>query len=535
MSDAAPSLTQSAPWRALVRHAAELRANLPDHGRLADERPPGSDLTLQAGPLFLDYSRHLVDMRALQLLGALVDARDLPGWRARLFAGERINTSEDRAALHTALRDPSREPLFVDGEDVRAAVRGTLAKMREFSTALRAGRVRGATGAALRDVVCIGIGGSDLGPRMVWQALARPGQDGPRMRFVANLDHADLDEALDGLDPAQTLVIVASKSFGTEETLVNAQRARAWLTAALGAGADLRHMAAVTAHPETAAKLGYADDLVFRLWDWVGGRYSLWSAVGLPVALAYGMDTFDELLAGAHDMDEHFRNAEPLRNMPVLLALLGVWCRNFLDMESLAIAPYSHRLGLLPAYLQQLDMESNGKSVDRAGNPVDYATAPLIWGGPGTNTQHSYFQWLHQGTSVAPVDFIAAADAPRDVLAHFLAQGDGLLHGRPGAPVAGAQGNRATLVTALRAFAGNRPSSSIVLDALDARSVGALIALYEHKVFVQGVIWNINSFDQWGVELGKTLAKDYAAVLAPGAHGAVSPLAARLGRGLRPS
>ena len=499
-------LTESSAWRALAVHQKAASSLALSDLFARDPRRAGR-YALEAGPLFLDYSRHLITDETLALLIDLAKQQCVEEWRDKMFGGERINASENRAALHTALRDQSSAPLIVDGADVRPAIRATLEKMRSFSETLRRGEQRGATGKAISDVVCIGIGGSDAGPQLVCQALQGVPESAPRVHFIANLDQADFIRATAALDGESTVFIVSSKSFATQETLANARLASAWLLHFVSAGDAPKHLFAVTARQDAAAAFGIPTENCFALWDWVGGRFSVWSAVGLPIAIACGMDAFDDLLAGAHDMDCHFRAAPLRENMPVLLALLGIWQRNFCRIASHAVVAYSHRLGALTEYLQQLEMESNGKSVDRDGNAVDYATAPVVWGGTGTVAQHTFFQWLHQGTDQAALDLIAVAGprgAPGDqaMLAHFAAQGEGL-----------AFGAKAADADALRAFEGNRPSSSLVMRSLDARNLGALLALYEHKVFVQGATWNINSFDQWGVELGKSLAREWQAKL----------------------
>ena len=485
-------LTRSAAWQALAAHrnkiaATTLAALFEADGSRAKR------FSAEAGGILLDYSKHRIDAEAMRLLAALAAQARVPEWTARMFAGEAINSTENRAALHVALR----------AGDPVAEVRETLARMRRF--------VRGLHGEArIADVVNIGIGGSDLGPRMLTRALRRFRKDRPRLHFVSNIDPADLDATLGGLSPGKTLFIVASKTFSTAETLENAARARAWLEAGLGKSADLSaHFAAATANAAGAAAFGVAPGRVFPLWDWVGGRYSLWSAVGLPVALAAGMDAFEDLLSGARAMDAHFRT-EPLeRNLPVLLALLEIWYVNFFGAQTRAVIPYSEDLRDLPAYLQQLEMESNGKRVDRDGNEVDYDTAPVVWGAPGTPSQHSFHQLLHQGTRLIPVDFIVAGEANPSaaqaaLATNALAQAAALAFGNPapGAPH--------------RALPGNRPSSTLLLDRLAPRDLGGLIAMYEHKVFVEGVIWNLNSFDQWGVEHGKALARTLAPRLLEG-------------------
>ena len=505
-------LTESSAWRALTAHQKAV-SGLALTDLFARDPKRAGRYALEAGPLFLDYSRHLATDETLALLVDLAQQQRVAEWREKMFGGERINSSEDRAALHTALRDKSGEPLIVGDADVRPGIRATLAKMRSFSEALRRGEHRGATGKAVTDVVCIGIGGSDAGPRLVCQALQSVPVSAPRVHFVANLDQADFRRSTAALDGESTIFVVSSKSFATEETLANARLASAWLLRFVSGDDAPKHLFAVTARADAALAFGIPQENCFASWDWVGGRFSVWSAVGLPIAIACGMNAFEDLLGGAHEMDCHFRTAPLPENMPVVLALLGIWYRNFWHIASHAVVGYSHALGALTEYLQQLEMESNGKSIDRDGNAVDYATAPVLWGGTGTAAQHTFFQWLHQGTDKAALDLIAVAN-PRAtlaldqqaMLAHFAAQGEGLAFGAKSS-------DADALRKALRSFAGNRPSSSLVMGSLDARNLGALLALYEHKVFVQGVIWNINPFDQWGVELGKSLAREWQAKL----------------------
>ena len=420
-----------------------------------------------------------------------------------MFAGEHINASEDRAVLHVALR--SALQAFPDGNDVMPLVRKAKQGMRDFSDAVRGGRLLGHSGKPLRTVINIGIGGSDLGPRMVTQALWRHADAPQSVHFVANADPGDLAHVLTQAQPETTLFIVASKTFTTVETLGNAQLARAWLIKALGSEAAVKaHFAAVTANIAAAADFGIAPERCFPLWDWVGGRYSVWSSVGLPVAIAIGMDRFEQLLAGARAMDEHFLSAPLEANMPMLLALLGIWYANFFGAESHAVLPYAEALRELPAYLQQLEMESNGKGVDRDGQTVDYATVPVVWGAPGTNSQHAFHQMLHQGTHLVPCDFLVPVEGSGAAAENALAQAAALMAGK-------------AAVLPQRRFDGNRPSSTIMFKALDPNTLGQLLALYEHKVFVQGIIWNLNSFDQWGVELGKEIARTLAAQPAAGA------------------
>ena len=464
-----------------------------------------SRFSLKLGDLLLDYSKNRVTAETMSLLTDLARAADVEGWRRRMFAGERINSTEDRAALHVALRNRSGRPMAVDGVDAMPAVEAVLSRMRAFADALGDGVWKGATGAPISHIVNIGIGGSHLGPAMVVEALTPYHKPRLGVHFVSNVDGTHIAETLKDLEAATTLFIVASKTFTTVETVANARTARAWLAGALGEAAVGRHFAAVTAEAGAAADFGVEAKLVFELWDWVGGRTSLWSAAGLSIAVAVGMDRFEELLDGAHAMDEHFLSAPLEANMPVVLALLGVWYIDFFGAECHAVVPYDQYLRRLPAHLQQLDMESSGKSVTRDGAPAAHATGPVVFGAPGTDGQHAFFQLLHQGTRLIPADFIAAALSHNPVddhhallLANFFAQSAALM--------TGTSATEEARLASHKASAGNRPSNSILVRRFDARTLGMLIALYEHKVFVQGVIWGINSFDQWGVELGKKLA-----------------------------
>ncbi len=494
------SLTRSSAWKALQAHQAEIAPVLM---RELFAREPGraQKLSLEVGALLLDYSKHRVTDTTLALLIDLARQADVEAWRARMFAGEHLNASEDRAVLHVALR--SGLNTFPVGGDVMPLVRKARESMRAFSDAVRNQALLGHTGKPMRTVINIGIGGSDLGPRMLARALWRHADAPQSLCFVANADPDDLARALSQAQPETTLFIVTSKTFTTVETLGNANLARAWLANALGSEAAVKqHFVAVTANTEAASTFGIAPDRCFPLWDWVGGRYSVWSSVGLPVAIAIGMDRFDELLAGARAMDEHFLAAPLEANMPVLLALLGIWYANFFGAETHAVLPYADALRELPAYLQQLEMESNGKGVDRDGQPVDYATVPVIWGAPGTNSQHAFHQMLHQGTRLVPCDFLVPANTGA-AAENALAQAAALMAGKDAA-------------LPHRRFDGNRPSSTLMFKAIDPHTLGQLLALYEHKVFVQGIIWNLNSFDQWGVELGKNIARTVAAQPAGG-------------------
>lgn len=513
-----PSIEQTPIWQSLQRHWRDLSGtSLRD---LFDHDPHRfAHMHLEAAGLMLDYSKNRATQETLDLLLQLAEQADLTGWKRRLFAGEPINNTEHRAVLHVALRDRSGQPRRVDGQDVMPAVRQVLERMGRFCAQVRDGRWRGFTGLPIRDVVNIGIGGSNLGPLMVSEAL-RHYQDRPQVHFVSNVDGTHLLETLKPLDPATTLFIVASKTFTTQETLSNARAARDWTLAALGDPAAVaRHFVAVSTAADRVAEFGIDTANMFEFWDWVGGRYSLWSAIGLPIALAVGMERFVELLEGAHAMDRHFESAEPAHNMPVLLALLGIWYVNFGGAATQAILPYDQYLRYLPAYLQQADMESNGKGVTRDGLPVGYATGPVIWGEPGTDGQHAFFQLIHQGTQLIPADFLVAArslnelgDQHPKLLANCLAQTEALMRGKTEAEARAelaAAGLAPEAIDALaphKVFPGNRPSNTLMYPLLTPRTLGALIALYEHKIFVQGVIWNVNSYDQWGVELGKQLA-----------------------------
>ncbi|MCS7267946.1 MAG: glucose-6-phosphate isomerase [Geminicoccaceae bacterium] len=505
-------------WRALRTHAAE--AGTWSLRRLFAEDPRRFErFSLVFEDLLLDWSRQLVRPETMRLLSDLARAADLEGWRARMFAGEPVNTTENRAALHVALRHRGPEPILCRGKDVMPEVRGVLARMKAFSDAVRDGRLRGATGLPFRDVVNIGIGGSDLGPQMVCRALAHLARPDLRVHFVSNLDGAHLAPLLARLDPAATLFVVASKTFTTQETMQNAASARAWLAARLGEEAVAQHFVAVSTNEGAVRAFGIDPERSFGFWEWVGGRFSLWSAIGLPIALCVGFDRFEELLEGGYSMDRHFASAPLARNLPAIHGLLAIWNRDLLGFPTRAVLPYDQRLERLPAFLQQLEMESNGKRVRRDGRPVEHPTCPVVWGEVGTNGQHAFFQLLHQGTDVVPCEFIVCAEADHGLpghheklLANVLAQMRALAFGRDeaearaGLEAAGLSGETLALLSRHRAFPGNRPSTAIVLDRLTPRALGRLIALYEHSVFVQGVIWEIDSFDQWGVELGKELA-----------------------------
>jgi glucose-6-phosphate isomerase len=491
-----PSFSSSPAWQALLAHRDALAGK-----RLADlwdEDPQrGARFTFGCAGLQVDFSKQRITSATLEGLVALARERDLMGAVERLFGGERVNATENRPALHTALR--GEEHVLVDGADILEDIQRGRERMRVFSNAVRDGQWKGATGAKFTHVLALGIGGSALGPRVVIEALAAAA-DGPQVRFVSNIDPAELDDALHGLDPAATLVVIASKTFTTQETMGNAAAARAWIARGLGNEAVAKHFVAATANTAAAVAWGLPECNVFPFGEWVGGRYSVWSSVGLPIAMAVGMARFEQLLAGAHAVDLEFRSNPLEHNVPALMALVGIWNRNALGTPTHAVLAYASRLQSFVAYLQQLEMESNGKRVDAEGNPVDYATCPVIWGGTGTPGQHAYHQWLHQGTDPVSCDFIIAARAAGSstahheiLVAHACAQSEALMTG-----VATAESHRAC--------PGDRPSTTVVLPSLDAFHLGALIALYEHKVFAQATIWGIDAFDQWGVELGKNIA-----------------------------
>ncbi|WP_217197689.1 glucose-6-phosphate isomerase [Streptomyces buecherae] len=510
-------LDQMPEWIALGEHREQL-----GEVRLREvfEADPtrGERYALQVGDLYLDYSKHLVTDETLRLLRALAAASGVAELRDAMFRGDRINVTEGRSVLHTALRAPLSKVVESDGENVVPAVHAVLTKMATFSDRVRSGDWTGHTGKRIRTVVNIGIGGSDLGPAMAYDALRAYSARHLDFRFVSNVDGADLHEAIRDLDAAETLFIVASKTFTTIETITNATSARDWLLSELGAGQDAvaKHFVALSTNAEKVAEFGIDPANMFEFWDWVGGRYSYDSAIGLSVMIAIGHDRFREMLAGFHLVDEHFLSAPPEENVPLLLGLLGVWYGGFHDAQSHAVLPYSHYLSKFTAYLQQLDMESNGKSVDRAGRPVTWQTGPVVWGTPGTNGQHAYYQLLHQGTKLIPADLIGFAKPVDDLppglvdqhdllMANLFAQSQALAFGKTADEVR-AEGVAEELVPH-KTFHGNRPTTTILASELTPSVLGQLIALYEHKVFVQGAIWNIDSFDQWGVELGKVLAK----------------------------
>jgi glucose-6-phosphate isomerase len=523
-------LVETPAWKALLGHHAEVK-DLRMTDLFAGDPERFARFSLELDDLLVDFSKNRITGETMRLLAALAVEADVPGRRDRMFAGDRINFTERRAVLHTALRNRSARSVEWSGADVMPGVREVLGRMRRFTERLRGGAWRGHTGRTISDVVNIGIGGSDLGPAMACEALRPYWKEGLRAHFVSNVDGTHLGETLRDLDPETTLFIIASKTFTTQETLMNARSARSWLVDRLGEEAVPKHFVAVSTAAEKVAAFGIDPDNMFGFWDWVGGRYSMWSAIGLPIACVVGMDRFEEMLEGGHRMDEHFRTEPMERNIPVVLGMLGIWYANFFGAHSHAVLPYDQYLHRFPAHLQQLDMESNGKRVDRDGNVVEaYTTGPVIWGEPGTNGQHAFFQLLHQGTRLVPADFLLPArshnpigDHHRVLAANCLAQTEALMRGKTAdearAELEGA-GMPAGEVEALlphKCFPGNRPTNTLLFDMLTPRVLGMLVALYEHKVFVQGVVWRVPSFDQWGVELGKQLAKRIEPELEAGA------------------
>lgn len=513
------SIDKSDEWLALARHWSEIR---PRHMRamFAEDPDRFERMSLLACGILLDYSKNRATAETMNLLMNLAERVDLKAWIKRMFQGERINNTEGRAVLHVALRNRSAEPVLLDGEDVMPKVRAVLSQMEDFSNEVREGRWLGFTGRRISDVVNIGIGGSNLGPLMVAEALKHYQDPKLNVHFVSNVDATHLVETLKPLNPETTLFIIASKTFTTQETLANAQAARDWCISALkDETAVARHFVAVSTNAKEVAAFGIDTANMFGFWDWVGGRYSLWSAIGLPIALAIGMPGFLQLLEGAHEMDLHFRDSKLSENMPVIMALLGIWYHNFAGVRTHAILPYDQYLRHLPAYLQQADMESNGKGVSRDGQPLDYSTGPVVWGAAGTDGQHAFYQLIHQGTQLITSDFIAPVrshnelgDQHLKLMANYFAQTEALMKGRTREEAmtelvaAGIKDEALKSLLPHKQFPGNRPTNSLLIDQLTPKRLGSLIALYEHKIFVQGIVWQINSFDQWGVELGKQLA-----------------------------
>jgi glucose-6-phosphate isomerase len=519
------ALNKLPAWQDLQNHATVMR-NVHMRGLFSNDPKRFERFSLTFNDMLLDYSKNRITEETMRLLFNLARAANVDGWRERMFSGEKINNTEGRAVLHVALRNTPDRPIFVDGRDVMPEVAAVLEKMRGFAEAVRSGAWRGATGKAVTDVVNIGIGGSDLGPVMVTEALKPYQTPNLAVHFVSNVDGTHIAETLKRLNPETTLFIVASKTFTTQETLANAHSARDWLVAALNEEAVAKHFVAVSTAAAEVAKFGIDVANMFAFWDWVGGRYSLWSAIGLPIAIAIGFDHFSQLLAGGRAMDDHFRSAPFESNMPVILALIGIWNANFLGAPTYAVLPYDQYLHRLPAYLQQADMESNGKYVTRDGKRVEWTTGPVLFGEAGTNGQHSFYQLIHQSTRIVPCDFIAPAqshnplgDHHQKLLSNFFAQTEALMRGKTENEARaelidqGLDGEALKALLPHKVFDGNRPTNSILVKRFDPFTLGMLIALYEHKIFVQGVIWQVNSFDQWGVELGKQLAKTILAEL----------------------
>jgi glucose-6-phosphate isomerase len=514
-------VTSSPTWQRLVEHQKEMsKVHMRD--LFAQDPERFNKFSFIWNGMLLDYSKNIITETTMQLLRQLAEEADIKGWTEKMFTGEKINITENRAVLHVALRNRSNHPIYVDGEDVMPLVNGVLQKMKNWTERVRSGAWKGYTGKSITDVVNIGIGGSDLGPYMVTEALKPYGSPALRVHFVSNVDGTHLAETVKPLNPETTLFIIASKTFTTQETITNARSARAWL---LESGAPesavAHHFVALSTNTKEVEAFGIDKENLFEFWDWVGGRYSLWSAIGLSIAVFIGFENFEELLFGAHLMDEHFRSAPLPQNLPVTLALLGIWYNNFWGAQTHAILPYDQYLHRFAAYFQQGDMESNGKGVDRDGRPItQYTTGPIIWGEPGTNGQHAFYQLIHQGTKLIPCDFLAPVHSHNELgrhhpilLSNFFAQTEALMKGKTEAE-ARAELEKAGLppldlqrLLPHKVFPGNRPTNSILVHKFTPRMLGSLIALYEHKIFTQGIIWNINSFDQWGVELGKQLAQ----------------------------
>ena len=519
-----PSLTDLPAYEALEDHF-NLINQLNMRHLFATDTKRGEKFSIKEKSLLLDYSKNRIVDETIPLLCNLAREVNLESWRDRMFAGDKINNTENRAVLHTALRNETNQPIYVDGEDVMPKINATIDKMEVFSKKVRQGTWKGFSGKAITDIVNIGIGGSDLGPKMVYNALKPYHHKNLTVHFVSNVDGAHIDDILEDIDPETTLFIISSKTFTTQETITNAHIARKWLLKSKAEEEHIsKHFVTVSTNLEAATKFGIDAENMFEFWDWVGGRYSLWSAIGLSIVLSVGMTNFKKMLSGAHSMDEHFKEAPLEENMPVIMGLLGVWYNNFFDAESHGIFPYDHYLRDLTFYLEQADMESNGKSVDRNGKKVDYATGPIIWGTSGINGQHAFYQAIHQGTQMIPSDFIVSIlthsthqDQHDIMMANALAQTEALMKGRTlDETYADFVESKVKLENVEdrihhMVFEGNNPTNTLLLTKLTPRSLGMLIALYEHKIFVQGIIWNLNSFDQWGVELGKKLTKNILA------------------------
>ena len=519
-----PRITQTQPWKDLRAHYEEM-SDVHMRDLFASEAERANRFSLSQGAILLDYSKNRITEQTMELLIALAREAGLNQAIKNMFSGEKINRTENRAVLHTALRNVSGQAVMFEGEDVMPGIKRVLEQMGGFSQKIRSGSWRGYTGKPIEHIVNIGIGGSDLGPQMVINALKPYWTTKLAPHFIANIDAADMHSTLSAINPETCLFVIASKTFTSTETMANALAVREWFLEAPGAQKkDIhKHFVAVSSAADKVKAFGIDAENMFEFWDWVGGRYSLWSAIGLPIALMVGMDKFMELLAGAHQMDRHFHDAPFEQNMPVIMAMLGVWYRDFFDASSYTILPYDHNLRKLPAYLQQGDMESNGKSVTLDGEEVDYHTGPIIWGAAGANGQHAFYQLIHQGTQLIPADFIAPVesfyyassrygDHHTVLLSNCIAQSQALMYGRKPQHVAQEFADQPEMIPH-RSFSGNRPSNTLLIDKITPFNLGSLIALYEHKTFVQGVIWNINSFDQWGVELGKELATSLGPVI----------------------
>ena len=513
------SLVDTKEWQDLSKKYSEMSlVHMRDLFKNDKDRASKYTIRNDKMGIYFDYSKNIIDDETLKLLFNLVKASNLKSWTEKIFSGVKINWTEKRAVLHSALRNMSDNPVYVDGKDVMVDIKKVLNKMKDFTEQLRNGKWKGATGKEIKSVVNIGIGGSDLGPRMVCEAL-KYYADGPQVYFVSNVDGADIYEVLKKLDPETSLFIVASKTFTTQETMTNANTARQWLVEKLGESAIKNHFVALSTNKEKVAQFGIDTNNMFEFWNFVGGRYSLWSAIGLPIACSVGFDKFKELLEGAYEMDQHFINAPIEQNIPVIMAVLGVWYNNFFNAQSYTVLPYSQYLHRFTAFLQQSDMESNGKTINRNGKKVNYQTGQVLWGEPGTNGQHSFYQLIHQGTKLIPSDFIGIVNPPERIgdhheklMSNFFAQPEALAFGLTKEQAidalekSGASKEDIEMLAPHKVFEGNKPTNSILLDELTPKTLGSLIAMYEHKIFVQGIIWQVNSYDQWGVELGKKLA-----------------------------
>lgn len=513
-------LSQSPAWQALQTHYQVMK-DVHMRDLFAQDSTRFSRFSLSMNDILVDYSKNIITDETKSLLINLARERGVEAMRDRMYAGEPINNTENRAVLHVALRNRSNHPIYVQGEDVMPDINRVLARMRTFTEKVRSGAWKGCTGKAITDIVNIGIGGSDLGPVMVCEAVKPYAKDDLNVHFVSNVDGTQMVETLKGLSRETTLFVIVSKTFTTQETITNAKTARDWFLTRGGSKAAVsKHFVAVSTNAKAVENFGIDTEHMFEFWDWVGGRYSLWSAAGLSIALYLGMDHFECLLAGAHEMDKHFRDAPLEENIPVILGMLGVWYNNFWQADSHAILPYDQYMHRFPAYFQQGDMESNGKSVTRDGEAVDYSTGPIIWGEPGTNGQHAFYQLIHQGTKLVPCDFLAPIDSKNPIgqhhailLSNFFAQTEALMLGKTAQEVRheleaeGLQGDALEALLPHKVFAGNKPTNSILFQRLTPHTLGSLIAMYEHKIFVQSVIWNVNAYDQWGVELGKALAR----------------------------